>query len=275
MTLAECPASIQQSEKDEARASAIQMKAIQNFAEKHGVDISTARAMITIGTAPYSRVAVQEFAAAHDLDFGRAMDLVRIGGDYRPDQHLSADEVEQLLYLNQVRAEIRLSAATIAVQSRLLYPIFISSVTPADDGILLELEVPDITVFSNGARFKSDDGREIAVKEMIRLDGLEVKIESTSANLEPGDVFFLLSGRDFKIGNPDWTRQDTEQLLDIDEWERLAGFMLSEHPSRRPPRPEEIPKLDEADPGEAGPGEAEGNSKAGEKEKASKAGKNK
>ena len=213
MTLREYPTSMQQAERDEARITALQMEAIRNYASQEDITTEEAR----------NRIIPK-----------RDGDRITPGIAFNPGDYLTSSQMEELLFLNGTRHEVRLSAATIAVQTRILYPVTIESVEPAEDGIKLSVEIGGSTVFSNDSVFRSDDGSEFKVKELIRLDGLEFLAHKTTSPIAPGQVFFLCSeDGSFKRGFADWTIQDTESNMDIGEWEALAEFLMSEHPSRR------------------------------------------
>lgn len=156
--------------------------------------------------------------------------LLKLASKVADDLHISKDEALLLVlssdtngdlllnYLDDITAMVALKeevnqfkelVATVLIRDRVAYPVVIADETQAS---ITNLPVNPLSFpLYVGDRIKYKDCILECVTEA--LEGEEtISVKPTSKSFVEGDTGFLLDGKDYRIGNADWTLENTREL---------------------------------------------------------------
>lgn len=215
ITPAENPVDLQESIKRESEATLIFLEAVKACATKHGITNADARKRIF----PEPTLDVENPA-------GTITKGVTIEGDDLYD-YLDPREIAQLISLQSEGREVALQAATLFIQRRMAYPIVVVEDAKAK---LNQIAIEPLRYqVATGNNFKFGD-TIISASESAGFDAEILMTTQLPRELSAGEVGYLLEGvsGQIKIGDPNWTLEDTRSYLQESQINAIYNFYQSE-----------------------------------------------
>jgi hypothetical protein len=217
ITPAENPVDLQESIKRESEATLIFLEAVKACAVRHGISNADARKRIFPEPTPDKT-----------LPDGTIVKGVAVDGDDLYD-YLEPSEIAQLISLQSEGREVALQAATLFIQRRMAYPIVVTENAKAKLNQIAKIAIEPLryqVVTDNN--FKLGE-TIIAACEPVGFDAETLMTSQLPRDIAAGEVGYLLdvSGQ-IKIGDPNWTLEDTRSYLQETQINAIYNFYQSE-----------------------------------------------
>jgi hypothetical protein len=215
ITPAENPVDLQQSIQRESESTLIFLEAVKGCALTHEISNAEARKRIFPEPIPDKT-----------LPDGTIVKGATPEGDDLYD-YLEPREIAQLISLQSEGREVALQAATLFIQRRMAYPIVVTQDAEAKSD-RIEIEPLRYQV-ATGNNFKFGD-TIISASESVGFDAEALLTTQLPRELSAGEVGYLLEGvsGQIKIGDPNWTLEDTRSYLQESQINAIYEFYLSE-----------------------------------------------
>jgi hypothetical protein len=205
------PVDLQDLIRKRAEITAIVLESLSNYQKQEKVDEQTARDKFF----PSQMDSNTAIVAANPMDYLSIESRTRLL-ELQSDNSVSADE--GTVSLMQIRA------ATLLLKYRLAYEVAVTE--PSNDSRYLKVEEPWFDInFGDRVRFS---GCELTVSEPYNPDKESIGFQGSAQMVEPGSVGFLVRGKNFVIGNPEWSEEDTKQYCSIATIKMLWAFYEAE-----------------------------------------------
>jgi hypothetical protein len=228
------PVDLQELMRKRAEISAIILESISSYQKQKGVDEQSARDAF-FPQQNNGNAAIVPANPMDYLDIGSKTRLLEL----QADNAISADD--------STVSQIQIRAATLLLQYRLAYEIVVTE-TPKKNARSLQVEEPWFDL-SQGDHIRFP-GSELTVTEPYNPETGTITIAGFTQSIEAGSVGFLVNGKDYVIGNEDWTQSDTEQYCSITAIKLLWAFYEAELAGK--PLIQMLPQTEETEPEPSG-----------------------
>lgn len=190
-------------------------------------------------TALYFK-AVEAYKAFHNCSHKEARDeFLSVGGGGDLYEWLSADDISELIELESSTKDVAYHVATLFLQLRLLHPIVLTALAPAESNIL---QCEPLNILLQRGDVIRINRQRVVVTLDANYDDTRITVEPIKIDIPEGTVGFLMEGRSEKVGSPDWTIEATREYLTSSQIETIYSFYLSEDSARNPALPPAEPE---------------------------------